>query len=49
MFNFIWTLPVKLRGTRNKLKLQNEKFLFTVEFEPSHDTVSSLWVAALTT
>ena len=33
MLDFIWTLPVKLRGTRNKRKLQ-KKILFLVEFEP---------------
>ena len=32
MLDFIWTLPVQLRGTRNKLTLQ--KFLSTTGFEP---------------
>ena len=32
MLDFIWTLPVQLRGTRNKWTLQ--KFLSTVGFEP---------------
>ena len=32
MLDFIWTLPVQLRGTRNKWTLQ--KILSTVGFEP---------------
>ena len=32
MLDFIWTLPVQLRGTRNKWTLQN--ILSTLGFEP---------------
>ena len=42
MLDFIWTQSVQLGETRDKRTFRNEKLLFTVGFESSNGTVSSL-------